>query len=114
MRLMIVDDDPSVRQVLDVMLGVAGFDIAATAADGASAIAAAQQHPLDAVVLDSSLPDLNGVTVLRRLLELHPQLRVVVHSGHDDASLAAQMHAAGAAAFIVKGNDPQELIDALS
>lgn len=113
MRVLIVDDDPSVRQVLDVLLGVAGHDIVESVADGRSAIAAAETHRPDAVVLDASLPDMQGITVLRQLREAQPQLRIIIHSGHDDPGMAAAMTQAGADEFVLKGGDPQQLMDAL-
>ena len=114
MRVLIVDDDPSVRQVMTVMLGAAGHEIVAAVEDGHTAITSARAHQPDAVILDVSLPDVEGIAILRILRDIQREVRVIVHSGHDDADLAAELLDAGADAVIVKGGDPQDLIDALA
>ena len=114
MRLLIVDDDPSVRQVLTVMLGAAGHEILEAVSDGRTAITSARAHQPDAVILDMSLPDVEGIAILRILRDIQHEVRIIVHSGHDDPDLATELMDAGADAVIVKGGDPQDLIDALA
>jgi DNA-binding NarL/FixJ family response regulator len=111
-RLLIVDDDPSVREVVRIVLGAAGHEIVDTAADGASAVAAARAHRPDGVVLDVTLPDMDGGALLRILVDVLPGARVVMYSGHDDRDVADELRAAGAFAVLVKGGDPDELLEA--
>lgn len=112
MRLLIVDDDASVREVVRIVLASAGHEVVATVAEGTAAVAAARAHRPDGVVLDMTLPDMDGGSVLRILLDVIPGVRVVMYSGHDERALADDLLAAGASAVLLKGGDPQELIEA--
>ncbi len=67
-RLLVVDDEPSIRELLTASLRFAGFEVVG-AADGAEALRMAEQHRPDLVILDVMLPDLDGFTVTRRLRE---------------------------------------------
>jgi two-component system OmpR family response regulator len=65
-RVLVVDDEPQVRDLLAAALRTSGFDVLA-AADGAQAVAAARSHPPDVLVLGALLPDVDGLTLARRL-----------------------------------------------
>jgi two-component system OmpR family response regulator len=65
-RLLVVEDDPNILELLSASLRLAGFEVT-TAADGFQALRAAQRHRPDLVVLDVMLPDLDGFDVARRL-----------------------------------------------
>jgi two-component system, OmpR family, response regulator len=65
-RLLVVEDDPNILELLSASLRLAGFEVA-TAADGLEALRAAQRHRPDLVVLDVMLPDVDGFDVARRL-----------------------------------------------
>jgi two-component system OmpR family response regulator len=67
-RLLVVDDEPNIRELLSVSLRFSGFDVTA-AATGRDALDAAERDPPDLVVLDVMLPDLDGFQVARRLRE---------------------------------------------
>ena len=66
MRLLVVDDDPAVRQALELVLGVNGFDVA-SAADGREAMRSLAVERPDAVILDVLMPGLDGLEVCRRM-----------------------------------------------
>ena len=65
-RLLVVDDEPSIRDLLSASLRFAGYDVV-TAADGASALALAEKHRPHLVVLDVMMPDMDGFAVVRRM-----------------------------------------------
>jgi two-component system OmpR family response regulator len=67
-RLLVVDDEPNIRELLSASLRFSGFEVA-TAATGHEALAAAERHMPDLVLLDVMLPDLDGFQVARRLQE---------------------------------------------
>ena len=67
-RLLVVEDEPNIRELLATSLRYAGFDVA-TAANGAEALKIAGDHQPDLCVLDVMLPDMDGFTVTRRLRE---------------------------------------------
>ncbi|MDF0530285.1 response regulator transcription factor [Tsukamurella sp. 8F] len=64
--ILVVDDEPTIRRTLRINLRARGYEVE-EAADGRSALAAAQEHTPDVIVLDLGLPDVDGVEVLRRL-----------------------------------------------
>ena len=65
-RILVVEDDPTLRQALAFNLGREGFEVA-TAGDGESALATARGKPLDLILLDVMLPAMSGLEVLRVL-----------------------------------------------
>ncbi|HEY1158919.1 MAG TPA: response regulator, partial [Arthrobacter sp.] len=65
-RLLVVDDEPNIRELLSTSLRFAGFEVV-SAANGRDALAAADTHSPDLAVLDVMLPDMDGFTVTRRL-----------------------------------------------
>lgn len=81
-RLLVVDDEPNILELLEASLRFAGFDVI-TAATGADAVRAAEQHHPDLVVLDVMLPDLDGFTVLRRLHAAYRRIPVVFLTARD-------------------------------
>ncbi len=82
-RLLVVDDEPNIRELLSTSLRFAGFDVVA-AANGRDALAAAEQHNPDLAVLDVMLPDMDGFTVTRRLRAAGRHFPVVFLTARDD------------------------------
>jgi two-component system OmpR family response regulator len=81
-RLLVVEDDPNILELLSASLRLAGFEVA-TAADGLQALRAAQRHRPDLVVLDVMLPDLDGFEVARRLRSGVDRVPVVFLTARD-------------------------------
>ncbi len=113
-RVVIADDHGIVLAGLRAVLA-AEPDIAvlAEATDGRAAIAAVQQQQPDLLVVDLSMPGLNGVEVIRRLHELCPATRVVVLSMHAAPEYVRPALRAGAAGYLVKGSGLEDLVRAL-
>ena len=82
-RILVVDDEPNIRELLATSLRFAGFEVHA-AADGASALRLARQVEPDLVVLDVMLPDMDGFTVTRRLRAAGKHFPVVFLTARDD------------------------------
>ena len=82
-RLLVVDDEPNIRELLATSLRFAGFEVH-TAADGAGALRVARQVDPDLVVLDVMLPDMDGFAVTRRLREKGQHVPVVFLTARDD------------------------------
>lgn len=82
-RLVVVDDEPTIRELLTTSLRFAGFEVHA-AADGASALALVRDVSPDLVVLDVMLPDMDGFTVTRRMRERGMSVPVVFLTARDD------------------------------
>jgi two-component system, OmpR family, response regulator len=81
-RLLVVDDEPNIAELLAASLRFAGFAVV-TAANGAEAVAAAVQHRPDLVLLDVMLPDVDGFVVLRRLRDAYRPVPVVFLTARD-------------------------------
>jgi two-component system, OmpR family, response regulator len=81
-RLLVVEDEPNIRELLATSLRYAGFEVA-TAASGGEAIRLADEHPPDLCVLDVMLPDMDGFTVTRRLRDQGRRLPIVFVTARD-------------------------------
>lgn len=108
-RVLVVDDHPLTRDALSALLRAHGFEIAGVAADGEEAIAAATATQPDLVLLDLSMPGLDGLSALPRLREAAPECEVVVltASGTEENLLAAIR--AGAAGYLLKTEPPERI-----
>ena len=104
--VLVVDDEPFVRLSLVSLhpLGAEGFDFTAEAGNGAEALAVLAAHPeIDIVLLDLSMPVMNGLDVLRRLrAEPPPRPAVVVLSAYDDYHLVRDAFKLGATDYLLK------------
>src|SRR5436305_8858228 len=81
-RLLVVEDDPNILELLSASLRYAGFDVV-TAAAGTEAVQAAQRHRPDLIVLDVMLPDMDGFDVIRRLRGGGARIPVVFLTARD-------------------------------
>ena len=110
-RVLIVDDDPSIRRGLRGLLEDEGVDIVAEALDGADALNAAYQTMPDLVLMDLRMPVMGGIEATRQLTAVFPTVQVIVCTAYDDASLHQGAMDAGAFAVLVKGCPPRLLLD---
>jgi DNA-binding response OmpR family regulator len=109
LRVLVEDDDPTVAEVVVGYLQRAGM-VATHAADGPSALAAAEADPPDLVVLDLMLPGLDGLEVCRRLRIRRPDLPVVMLTAlGDEADRVAGLER-GADDYVTKPFSPRELV----
>ncbi len=109
-RIIVADDHPLTRDALASLLGRNGFDVVGEAADGAEAIELASSTQPDLVLLDLSMPGMDGLTALPRLRAAAPDCEVVVltASGTEDNLLAAIR--AGAAGYLLKSEPPDRIV----
>jgi NarL family two-component system response regulator LiaR len=113
-RVLIVDDHAVVREGLRSFLELQdGMEIAGEAGDGAEGVAVAEQVDPDVVLMDLVMPKLDGVEAMRQLRERVPGARVIVLTSflEDDRLLPAMR--AGAAGYLLKNVQPQELARAI-
>jgi excisionase family DNA binding protein len=110
--ILIVDDDPQLREFVRVNLEMDGYAVreAGSAEEG---LAALEEEPPDLVLLDVMMPSVDGFEMLRRMQERHSvgSVPVIMFSGKVDEVTAAQAAREGAQAFIGKPFDPQQLIE---
>lgn len=111
--LLIADDDAHVRESLRQLLASGGIDVL-EAATCQQAIRLARRPDVDVVMLDINMPDGNGFDALTRIKQDCPDLPVVMHSEQDRPSCVPRAHARGAAAYLVKGLDKDDLLKAIN
>jgi DNA-binding NarL/FixJ family response regulator len=113
-RVLIVDDHAVVRGGLQRLLaGVADFEVVGAVADGAAALLAAEHHRPDVVIMDLSMPVLDGVEATRRLRTIAPAARVVVLTSTFDRDRITDALEAGAVGFLLKDAEPDALVHRL-
>jgi CheY-like chemotaxis protein len=113
MRILVVDDEPSVAEVIAETIR-AGGDEALVALDGTEALDILEHTPVDGVFLDLAMPDVSGLAVLGRMKARHPELPVVILTGHAGEDEVRQAKALGATDVIRKPTVLSNLADALS
>lgn len=109
-RVLIADDVAALREIWrDMLTAVPGLEIVGEACDGAEALTLALEHRPDVLVLDLSMPRVDGLEVIRRLHAQAPEIRIVVASGFAAERLAPLALELGATAYFEKGGSPDEL-----
>lgn len=112
--IVIADDHGLVRSCLRQLIENApDLRVGGEAADGEALLQRLEQGPVDLVLLDMAMPGLSGVDLIRHLLVLHPGLRVLVLSMHNDAQIVTRALTSGACGFVSKDCHPDTLIAAL-
>ena len=113
-RVLIVDDADTIRVLLRGMLaGAAGVDVVGEAGDGAEAIALARQLRPDVVLMDVTMPVMDGIEATAVIVEELPDVRVLGLSISKDSETAAAMVEAGAAEYLTKGGVAADLVAAV-
>jgi DNA-binding NarL/FixJ family response regulator len=111
---LVVDDHVIVRSGLEQLLATADdIEIVATAADGEAALASLAEHDPDVVLMDLSMPGMDGVEATRRITSEHPGRRVLVLTSYSDRSRIMDALAAGADGYLLKHAEPDEIVLAI-
>ena len=114
MRIVIADDEGILRQGLSALIREQpDMEVVGEAQDGWQAVALAKELKPDAVVMDISMPNLNGVDATRRILAENPKIKVVALSMHPDRHYVTEILKAGALAYVLKCYFVDELVKAL-
>ena len=113
-RIIVVDDDPIVREVLTTALGsTPDIEVIATAANGAEAVDVVHARAVDVVLMDVQMPVLDGVAATSRILALGGDTRVLLLTTFDDDSFLDGGLAAGASGFLLKTTPPERIAEAI-
>jgi two-component system NtrC family response regulator len=112
MRVLLVDDDSSVRRVLEFKLKQRGFEVA-TAVDGHDALEILKEQPFDLLLSDIRMPRVDGIELLERASQIRPGLKVILITAHATVSQAVQAVKLGAFDYITKPFEDEVLFMAL-
>jgi two-component system response regulator AtoC len=108
-KVLVVDDDASLRFTLEAVLGDAGFAVE-SAASGASALQAFEARGADAVLTDLAMAEMDGLQVLERLRAQDPSVPVLMLTAHGSERIAVAAMKAGAYDYLPKPFDPEEIV----
>ncbi len=112
-KVLVVDDEPEVRQVLVEFLSSRGYDVIA-AEGGAEAVAIVETARPDLVLLDVAMPDMDGVETLTRIVAIDPSLAVIMVTANADIGVTSKLLALGAVDYVPKPFDLDYLDQAVS
>jgi DNA-binding NarL/FixJ family response regulator len=114
LRVMLADDHETVREGLKMIVNAQDdMEVVGFAGDGREAVAKAQELLPDVLVMDISMPKLNGLKATEKLNAVCPQVKVLTLSRHADDGYIRELLAAGACAYVLKQSAPGELIHAI-
>jgi two-component system chemotaxis response regulator CheY len=112
-NILIVDDLDFIKIVLRDILEKSGFRVIGEASNGGDAIKIYQEKKPDAVLMDITMPGMDGLTALKRIKALDPAARIIICSALGQQRLIVQAIQLGAKDFIVKPFQPQRVVSAL-
>lgn len=101
-RLLLADDHRMLRETLKRSMLEEGFDVIGEASDGQEAVDLAEELRPDVILMDVTMPELDGVEATRRIVEAQPDARVVMLTMHADQDVIASAIRAGASGYLVK------------
>lgn len=113
MRVLIVDDNASMRTMLTALLGSQGYTVVGALEEGSGVMATVAADKPDIVCLDYELPGMNGLQILRAINESAPQIDVLFMTGSEDPTIQQKAADAGAAGFILKPFGQSQIIEEL-
>jgi DNA-binding NarL/FixJ family response regulator len=113
-RVLIADDHPLMRKGLtDILNGVEGIEVVGSAEDGAAAVALAYAVKPDIVLMDISMPGMDGIEATEKLVEMDSAARVVMLTSYSEREKITQALAAGAVSYLTKDAPPEAVIRAI-
>jgi DNA-binding NarL/FixJ family response regulator len=114
LKILVADDHDIIRRGLKQLLtSRPGWEICAEAKTGREAVALAEQHKPDIVVMDISMPDLNGLEASQRIHKTFPKTGILILTLHFSDQLVRDIVAAGARAYIMKSDADRDLVSAV-
>jgi len=111
-KVLIIDDEPNVRTLLDMLLRPMGYDVMLADNGWTGLQLYRQEHP-DVILLDLNMPKLDGLAVLKQIRSVDSKQPVIVLTGDTSPDREQEVRALGVSEFIIKGSSLQFLEDTL-
>jgi DNA-binding NarL/FixJ family response regulator len=113
-RILVADDHPPMRSAFAAILSYGrGLEVVGEARDGREAVLKCEELRPDLVLMDLSMPQMDGIEATRAIKERLPTTVVLVVTAHEDEDLTLRAIRAGAAGYVLQGRDPSRLIAAV-
>ena len=109
-RIWVIDDDNSIRWVLEKALSQAGLAVTSFAS-GEAAFSQLELERPDAIISDIRMPGIDGLSLLKKIHEVHPQLPVIITTAHSDLDSAVTSYQSGAFEYLPKPFDVDEVVE---
>lgn len=109
-RVLLVDDQKTIHEDIGAVLAdLADIEVIAHGYNGREAVQLCAKHLPDVILMDVSMPEMNGIQASQWIAPRYPQTRIIAMTGLDDADVIQRMVAAGAAGYVLKEAHPDEL-----
>ncbi len=112
-RVMVVDDAVFMRMTIRKMIELEGYEVVGEAGNGVEAVQKYMEAQPDVVMLDITMPEMNGIDALKRIKEFDPKAKVIMCSAMGQQAMVAQAIQSGAKYFIVKPFEKDRVLAAL-
>lgn len=113
-RVLLADDHAMVREGLKALLSSQDdVEVVGEVANGLQVLEAANGYAPDIVVMDISMPELNGVETTKKLRNMHPDILIIILSVHEEAGYLRSLLAAGVAGYVLKRSASETLVSAI-
>ncbi|MET0751911.1 MAG: response regulator transcription factor [Pyrinomonadaceae bacterium] len=114
LRIVLAEDHQTVREGIKLLINSQpDMEVISEAGDGVAAIKEAQNLAPDIIVMDISMPELNGLKATKKLKQLCPDIKILTLTRHTDDAYLQQIIGAGASGYVLKQSAPTELIRAI-
>lgn len=111
LRVLVVDDHPAFRRALTSALNmIKGIEVTGEAAGGQEATERARQDDPDLILMDLSMPDVDGIEAMKKIHREKPDLPVVILTAHADPGVEKEAREAGASGFLAKGTALEDIV----
>ena len=111
---MIADDSDAIRLVLKDILSIGKHEVLTEAADGAEAVNFYQEHTPDVLLLDLAMPKKDGLTVVKEVMQIDPNAKIILITASDDQKIIGQCLESGAISYISKPFDFNGVLKAIT